>query len=152
MLSHRTHWLVILLCAVIALGTVGWVVAEGIVDPAQQGQRDGEPIFEVVTSETLTIQERALAKGETFEVRLEGNPTTGYLWEVVENDDQIIRVVADEYLTGDTTGRLCGAGGRYRFQFKAMGRGETTVKLVYHRPWEKDVEPLQTYLIDLTVN
>ncbi len=46
---------------------------------------------------------------------------------------------------------LPGASAMEVLRFEAAGAGQTTLKLVYHRPWEKDVEPLQTFSIEVVV-
>ena len=45
---------------------------------------------------------------------------------------------------------VTGAGGTETFRF-AAATGETTLTLVYHRPWEEDVEPLETFTVQVVV-
>ncbi|MGC9358653.1 MAG: protease inhibitor I42 family protein, partial [Anaerolineae bacterium] len=44
-----------------------------------------------------------------------------------------------------------GAGGVQVFRFRAATTGRTTLELIYHRPWEEDVEPLQTWSVEVVV-
>jgi predicted secreted protein len=37
------------------------------------------------------------------------------------------------------------------FRFEAVEAGETLIELVYHRPWEEGVEPLETFSIQVIV-
>jgi len=46
---------------------------------------------------------------------------------------------------------LVGAGGVQILRFEAVNAGKMTLKLIYHRPWEKDVEPMETYSIQVVV-
>jgi inhibitor of cysteine peptidase len=95
-------------------------------------------------------REVQLKKGQTLVVTLEGNPTTGYSWEVEEPlDEQVLRQVGEAEFK--TESDLVGAGGVQILRFEAVNAGQTTLKLVYHRPWEKDVEPLETYSIQVVV-
>jgi inhibitor of cysteine peptidase len=95
-------------------------------------------------------REMQLKKGQTLVVTLEGNPTTGYSWEVAEPlDEQVLRQVGEAEFKAESD--LVGAGGVQILRFEAVNAGETTLKLVYHRPWEKDVEPLETYSIQAVV-
>jgi inhibitor of cysteine peptidase len=95
-------------------------------------------------------REMQLRKGQTLVVTLEGNPTTGYSWEVAEPlDEQVLRQVGEAEFK--TESDLVGAGGVQILRFEAVNAGQTTLKLVYHRPWEKDVEPLETYSIQVVV-
>jgi inhibitor of cysteine peptidase len=86
--------------------------------------------------------------GETFTVVLEGNPTTGYSWQVGAVDQAVLTSGEPGYVAESD---LIGAGGTYTFTFTAVAAGETQVRLVYLRPWET-VAPLQTFTLDVTVH
>ena len=93
-----------------------------------------------------------LAAGQDLVVSLESNPTTGYGWEVSEIDGAILAPVGDaEYAQGGAEG-MVGAGGVETYRFSAQGPGQTTLTLIYHRAWEKGVEPLETFSIKVIVN
>jgi inhibitor of cysteine peptidase len=95
-------------------------------------------------------REMQLKKGQTLVVTLEGNPTTGYSWEVAEPlDEQVLRQVGEAEFKAESD--LAGAGGVQVLRFEAVNAGTINLKLVYHRPWEKDVEPLETYSIQAVV-
>ena len=95
-------------------------------------------------------REKQLKKGQTLVVTLEGNPTTGYSWEVAEPlDEQVLRQAGEPEFKAESD--LVGAGGVQILRFEAVNAGKFTLKLVYRRPWEKDVEPLETYSIQVVV-
>ncbi len=95
-------------------------------------------------------REMQLKKGQTLVVTLEANPTTGYTWEVAEPlDEQVLRQAGEPEFKPESD--LAGAGGVQILRFDAVNVGQTTLKLAYHRPWEKDVEPLETYSIQVVV-
>lgn len=95
-------------------------------------------------------REMQLKKGQTLVVTLEGNPTTGYSWEAAEPlDEQVLRQAGEPEFKAESD--LVGAGGVQILRFEAVNAGQTTLKLVYHRPWEKDVEPLETYSLQVVV-
>ena len=91
-----------------------------------------------------------LDAGDQLIITLPGNPTTGYNWEVKSVDAAILGVVGEPQFVSDNT-NLVGAGGQLSLTFKALKAGSTTLELVYHRPWETDVAPLQTFTIQVTV-
>ena len=92
-----------------------------------------------------------LEKDQILEVSLEGNPTTGYAWEVKESGAPVLSQEGEPtYTEGATDGTLVGGGGTYLFTFAGAEAGTTTVELVYQRSWE-DVEPLDTFTMDVTV-
>lgn len=90
-----------------------------------------------------------LKAGETFTVSLEGNPTTGYSWEVEGIDPAVIELSGEPDYKSDSS--LVGSGGMFKFTFKAVAAGASSLKLVYHRPWEEDVEPLETFEVLVNV-
>ena len=89
-----------------------------------------------------------LGVGDTLAVELEGNPTTGYLWEVASEDTTVLTLVKDEY---ESDSDLAGSGGMFKFTFEAAAPGETTLLLVYRRPWEEDVDPIETFEVTVVV-
>jgi len=87
--------------------------------------------------------------GDTLEVTLKGNPTTGYMWEVASVDSSILRQVGKTEFKPDT--KLLGAGGKIIMRFKAVGAGRTTLLLVYNRSFEKNIPPCKTYKVIIEV-
>ena len=52
-----------------------------------------------------------LQTGDMLVITLDGNPTTGYQWEMLPNTDGIVELQGDpEYKSG---GNLVGSGGKY---------------------------------------
>jgi len=90
-----------------------------------------------------------LEKGQTLAISLEGNPSTGYTWEMVESEDSILRQVGEIEFEAESD--LVGAPGTQTLRFEAVESGQTELKLVYHRPWETDVAPLETFTLQVTV-
>jgi inhibitor of cysteine peptidase len=93
-----------------------------------------------------------LTTGETLVISLDSNPTTGYSWEIQETDATLLNLKGyPEFVQQPNNGALVvGAGGTQVFRFEALKTGSTTLTLVYHRPFEKNVAPVDTY--SLTVN
>ena len=87
--------------------------------------------------------------GETFVIILEGNPTTGYTWEVDALGATILQQLGEPDFTPDSD--AIGSGGKFTFRFRAISVGQSPLKLVYHRPWEQDVPPLKTFELTVVV-
>lgn len=87
-----------------------------------------------------------IAAGELLEVRLRGNPTTGYDWDVA--GEGVLRL-ADRSHRPDTDAD--GSPGVTTLVFEPAGTGTTMLVLVYHRAWETDAQPLQRVEIRVTV-
>ncbi|VVB88714.1 Chagasin family peptidase inhibitor I42 [uncultured archaeon] len=96
-----------------------------------------------------------LTKGQTLNVTLEANPSTGYSWEVVELNNNILRQIGEpEYqqISNFTSEHpVVGAPVMQNFRFEIINTGQTTLKLVYRRPWEKDAAPSNNFSVDLVV-
>lgn len=94
-----------------------------------------------------------LQEGQDLVVTLEANPSTGYRWDVVEAEGSGLALVGEpEFESGaEGQGDLVGAPGMQILRFEAKDRGKTTLTLVYHRPWETDVEPLETLTVEVEV-
>jgi len=90
-----------------------------------------------------------VASGDKITITLEGNPTTGYSWEVSAIDPAMVELVGEPDYKSDS--KALGSGGVYTFTFKAAGAGTTNIKLVYHRSWEEDVEPAKVFEVTLNV-
>jgi inhibitor of cysteine peptidase len=84
-----------------------------------------------------------MSVGETFSVILEGNPTTGFTWEVAKIDSAVLKQVGETEFESESD--LMGAGGVLILHFAVIGTGEAELQLVYHRPWENDISPENTF-------
>ena len=90
-----------------------------------------------------------LSLDDPLEIVLSGNPTTGYRWEVAQLDPSVVKAAGSpSYEPG---GSAMGAGGSYSFRFVTVGAGQTTLRLICHRPFEKGVPPQKTFELNLVV-
>lgn len=131
---YRKYW-VLPLVAVVAV--VALVV----------GLRPHDSIVRVTADDTGTTV--ILHVGDTLEVALSGNPTTGYGWEVAPDGTGILVLDGEPTYTSDSA--LVGAGGTYVFSFAAQAEGEADVDLVYRRAWEEGVAPVDTFAAHIIV-
>jgi inhibitor of cysteine peptidase len=90
-----------------------------------------------------------LHRGDRLVVVLEGNPTTGYVWEQVAGDAAVIGSAGEPTFTPES--QALGAGGTVSVPFTAVGAGQTTLKLAYHRTFEPGVPPLKTFEVTAVV-
>ena len=87
--------------------------------------------------------------GQILVISLESNPTTGYAWEVVDFEEGALEQDGEPEFEADS--KLVGAGGVQTFRFKTAEAGEVELKLLHHRSWEEDVEPLDTFIVQVVV-
>lgn len=75
--------------------------------------------------------------GQTFNIIIASNPTTGYQWKLAQSlDEKIIKFISSRYIAPKK--RLIGSQGKEEWVFKAAGKGVATIILEYIRPWEGD--------------
>lgn len=100
-----------------------------------------------IADEADNGQTVTMAAGDVLQVMLSENPTTGYLWAIVTNDEAVLRL-SDEPAY-EVESDAIGAGGTKTFLFDAVGPGTSVLRLVNARPQETAVEPVATF--ELTV-
>lgn len=90
-----------------------------------------------------------LAVGQELQVRLAGNPTTGYAWSLTGLDENFLQQEGEANYESDSD--LIGAGGVYTFHFKALRAGQTSLTLAYARSFEPDVPPERVFSVDVMI-
>ena len=107
------------------------------------------------SSKNITVSEKdqgntiEVKQNETLTIELEGNPTTGYTWEIAPDSTPILQQIDDAEFKSDND--AIGSAGTIIIKLKASTQGEGTLKLVYHRPWETDIPPEETFYIKVIV-
>ncbi len=77
-------------------------------------------------------------------IDLEGNLSTGYMWEVASVDDAVLQRVGQ--FEFEHYSDVVGSAGRQTLRFRAAGEGQTDLVLAYRRSWE-DAAPARTYSV-----
>lgn len=116
--------------------------------------------FVVITSnpqqvgESIKLNENDSGKtvkilvGDVVEVLLPGNPTTGYVWDLMLLDMNILRPDKAKVFP---INKAIGSGDVEDIKFHAIAAGESPVKLIFHRPFEHKVPPLITFAVNVIV-
>jgi inhibitor of cysteine peptidase len=93
-----------------------------------------------------TIEAKA---GEDLVIALPSNPTTGYSWMVTgKADPGVVSLMGSDFETSSQN--AAGVAGHQRFTFRAGGRGRTTIKFDYRRPWESS-DPAKSASFEIVV-
>ena len=107
---------------------------------------------------TLDIQEKdsrieaTFQSGETLLIRVAGNPTTGYSWQIAGISDPTILSPQGDIEYEPTKLGLLGAPGTFLIRISGLREGQATLELAYRRPWEKDQPALRIVSIDIHVS
>ena len=114
---------------------------------------DGSSMFDTTGRGTELGDPAAyvVAPGETFEIRLAANPSTGFAWELgAPLDGAVVRSIATAY--EPKVGDRVGAGGISVWKFEGVAPGRATIVLAYRRPWEPEVAPARTATYSVAVD
>ena len=131
----------VLTCVLLLLLTV--TVAVGCSNASASS--NGLVLQQTDNGKTFTVK-----SGQTIEVTLPGNPTTGYNWQmaVPSSGAALYKQLGEPVFKAEST--ALGAGGAVTFEFQTVAKGDGTLKLIYSRPWE-NVPPTQTFEVKLSV-
>ncbi len=110
------------------------VLAVAIIGVLAAGCGSGEASGLVKADKSAAGSTVAMKVGQTLEVALEGNPSTGYEWTVATPAGGILKQVGTTEFKAQST--LVGASGTYLFRFKAERKGEEELTFTYKRSWE----------------
>ncbi|MCX6079779.1 MAG: protease inhibitor I42 family protein [Chloroflexi bacterium] len=137
----------------VALPTIQATVAtsEPLSSPEPAAGSDSEPKkgnLVLDLTEEQNGSKVTLSVDGILHVVVSGNPTTGFTWETQNLDTSLLQQQAEPVYTRSNT--LVGGGGTFDFTFKAIKPGDATLRLIYHRTFEKDTPPARIY--EVTVN
>lgn len=101
--------------------------------------------------EADTVKAR-IAVGESYVIKLDCNPTTGYNWELKSINRKIAAPKGDvAFQRNEAPPGMVGVPGVCTLEVAGVKPGKTKAVLVYRRPWEKDVAPARTFTAEITV-
>lgn len=99
------------------------------------------------------------AVGEAFSIDLETNPTTGYEWslriegEILLKRRKLLGLPKGGVIVSDTPTVSMGGGGKERFTFQSLKKGDASIIFEYRRPWEGEpLEQVNFYVRIIPVN
>ena len=87
-------------------------------------------------------------EGKAQEVKLafESNPTTGYTWVAVADND--VFDIQDRFTASSENG-LLGAGGIQNYRLVPKHSGSAKVTFMYQRPFDQTIQASRTYLFEV---
>lgn len=97
------------------------------------------------TSNNRTIE---VAIGQTIEVRLPENPTTGFRWQLTSDGGPACVVTDDQFIAPSGPP---GKGGDHTWRFKVVRPDESDIELGYRRSWGGAVGASRIFKIHVKV-
>lgn len=88
--------------------------------------------------------------GETFDLRLQENPSTGFQWSVSPEQTGIVKLTQSGYEAN--TPQQVGSGGHRLFTFLALKPGKTNLYLHLFRPWEGEKSSVKDCKLQVEVS
>jgi inhibitor of cysteine peptidase len=77
-----------------------------------------------------------VTKGETFDVALIANPSTGYSWKWIKNKNKnLVDSISSNFIQDDAAEGMVGVGGKEIWKFKGKQHGINTLTFEYCRSW-----------------
>ena len=90
-----------------------------------------------------------VAAGETFDLVVPSNSSTGYRWDIIpELDAAIVELIARDYIAEQPV--IPGSGGVDVWTFRAVNAGDTTIVLGYYPPGN-ETDPDETVTFSILV-
>ena len=102
---------------------------------------------DLVLDLTASGQTVALAAGQTLELRLAENPTTGYRWSVHASGG--LQALGDAHVPG---GPLPGAAGERRLRWCSPGEATHELLLLHQREWEPADRAIGRFALTVIAN
>lgn len=91
----------------------------------------------IVLDETSNGKIIDCSKGDIVEIRLPGNPTTGYSWQQERRPvNDIVVLKKETFQTQENNRKMVGVPGTFFFQYEITGRGKEGIRLQHKRPWD----------------
>jgi len=144
----RTRLLTLLaipLCSALLLSVRSRPLAAGGPDP---GSLPSHATDIVVVTEADSGKQVFAQVGQLIELRLDANPSTGYMWDLSSLDGTALVVV--DRLFQPLSDRP-GAAGTETIRLRALRTAKMHLKLEYHRSWEIGKAPLRIFSLSLLV-
>lgn len=91
----------------------------------------------------------ALSVGDTFQVVLKGNPTTGFAWHYTIEKNDLVKLVSEDAVPDSN---LIGAGSTFTWNFQALKAGQTKITYKYYRDWEGEAAATTDNIVEYLVS
>ena len=113
------------------------------------GGESGGPANIYIAYEADSDRTITMAVGDELQVILAENPTTGYVWSVITNDEEVLSQTEEPSYVVES--EAIGAGGERTFTFRDVAHGTSALQLINSRSWETAVTPDRTFSLMVEV-
>jgi predicted secreted protein len=92
----------------------------------------------------------SLNVSDLLEIALDGNPTTGYQWEVGSGNGDVLQQRGEPMFVAESD--AVGSGGTVTLTFDAVAAGRVALWLIYHPQYDPAAPPIRTFAVTVTVH
>jgi len=107
----------------------------------------GTSYNEIVLTAADNGRQVTLDENTFLVIRLQANPSAGYLWEVMQGDLSLIVQRQGDAPEFEASSEMPGSPLQQVLRFAAIEAGETELVLALRRPWEHTEPPLATFAV-----
>jgi inhibitor of cysteine peptidase len=98
---------------------------------------------QIIIGKTDNGKSFEVSQNDLISINLPENPTTGYLWQVSEVDNRVVKIQDSTFSISTESG--IGAGGMRILSFKAESSGTTNIRLNLRRGWEPEQSAIEKF-------
>ena len=144
--SQRHAWRPLL--TMIALAAIAVALLAGCAKPADTsgGSSSGAGTGPVVVTVADADKTVTASPGQTIEVVLDANPSTGFTWTIVSAPG-FMKSEGEPTFASEAASGVVGAGGKQTLKFSVTAAGTGELSLNYVRPWETGTAPAETFKV-----
>lgn len=88
-------------------------------------------------------QARVHSIEQPITIKLEANPSTGYTWMPIYNNEEV-HLASKKFRSYPMGAGMAGVGGYETYTFHPLRDGLTSITFEYKKAWEKNVAPAKT--------
>lgn len=145
--TRRHAWKALFM--MIALAALSVALLSGCSKPAATtGGGSGNASGPVVVTKDDAGKTVTASAGQTLEVVLDANPSTGYTWTVA-SAPEFLKSEGEPTFASQAASGVVGAAGQQTLKFSVTAAGSGELSLSYLRPWESGVAPAETFKVQI---
>jgi len=104
------------------------------------------PSFSAKHKKNIDSHKLRVKPGQTFNISLKSNPSTGYMWQIQNPIDKTKLVIINKIFSPGKK-NLAGSPGKEVWKFKALKKGTIFIEFAYKRSWENQIAKRETYAV-----
>jgi predicted secreted protein len=133
--------------AILLLICLVFLAGNSITTHAEEGIPESKPVIFTTSDANSTA---SVKMGKQFQIVLECQPSTGYVWQVIGIDKALVKIGRIQYRPKTN---LLGGVEEQIISFTALKKGKLQLELQHKRPWEGKPPPekVQSFILNIDI-